>query len=250
VLILDFYYKSTELILLANKAKSVTVLDHHKTSLHELQVAKHLASGDIEYVWANDLSGVGVTWNTFYPGMPMPKLLAHIQDRDLWKFELEGTKVINAALFNTAINPRTFAHWDKLIIIDPEYALVELADAGEILLSDLYARSNALIDNACEISIIYRNDDGALDDAKGIAINATSDYASELGNLALCDNLSDTYAAIWFYTGSEVQVSLRSKGDYDVSRIAKHHGGGGHKNAASFRVSLNELLIWLDQNPQ
>ena len=32
------------------------------------------------------------------------------------------------------------------------------------------------------------------------------------------------------------RVSLRSKGDVDVSSIAESHGGGGHKNAAGCRV--------------
>lgn len=32
------------------------------------------------------------------------------------------------------------------------------------------------------------------------------------------------------------QYSLRSRGDFDVSAIAKKFGGGGHKNAAGFNV--------------
>lgn len=36
------------------------------------------------------------------------------------------------------------------------------------------------------------------------------------------------------YGGSK--ISLRSKGDLDVSAIAKHFSGGGHKNAAGFEV--------------
>ena len=34
----------------------------------------------------------------------------------------------------------------------------------------------------------------------------------------------------------EYRVSLRSKGDIDVARIAESFGGGGHKNAAGCRV--------------
>jgi len=30
------------------------------------------------------------------------------------------------------------------------------------------------------------------------------------------------------------KVSLRSRGDVDVEKIARHHGGGGHRNAAGF----------------
>lgn len=36
-----------------------------------------------------------------------------------------------------------------------------------------------------------------------------------------------------------IKVSLRSKGDCDVSKIAREFGGGGHKNAAGYRTSLN-----------
>jgi phosphoesterase RecJ-like protein len=32
------------------------------------------------------------------------------------------------------------------------------------------------------------------------------------------------------------KVSLRSRGEVDVEKIARHHGGGGHKNAAGFTV--------------
>lgn len=31
-----------------------------------------------------------------------------------------------------------------------------------------------------------------------------------------------------------IKVSLRSRGEVDVERIARHHGGGGHRNAAGF----------------
>jgi phosphoesterase RecJ-like protein len=30
------------------------------------------------------------------------------------------------------------------------------------------------------------------------------------------------------------KVSLRSRGDVDVEKIARHNGGGGHRNAAGF----------------
>lgn len=44
-----------------------------------------------------------------------------------------------------------------------------------------------------------------------------------------------------------IKVSLRSKGDIDVSRLAQEFGGGGHKNAAGYRVSssLEEAKIKL-----
>ena len=38
--------------------------------------------------------------------------------------------------------------------------------------------------------------------------------------------------------GGPVKVSMRTKGDYDVARIAMDNGGGGHKNAAGFKSRL------------
>ena len=36
--------------------------------------------------------------------------------------------------------------------------------------------------------------------------------------------------------GTEISVSLRSKGNRDVAKVARAFGGGGHRNAAGFRV--------------
>jgi phosphoesterase RecJ-like protein len=32
------------------------------------------------------------------------------------------------------------------------------------------------------------------------------------------------------------KVSLRSRGELDIEKIARHHGGGGHRNAAGYAV--------------
>lgn len=53
----------------------------------------------------------------------------------------------------------------------------------------------------------------------------------------LLDHLArnDTFAMGWWQRGDgEFQYSLRSRGDFDVSELAKKYGGGGHKNAAGF----------------
>lgn len=38
-----------------------------------------------------------------------------------------------------------------------------------------------------------------------------------------------------------ISVSLRSKGNYDVTKVAKGFGGGGHRNAAGFRMNDKTL---------
>ena len=39
--------------------------------------------------------------------------------------------------------------------------------------------------------------------------------------------------------GGPVKVSMRTKGDYDVAKIAMANGGGGHKNAAGYKSKLS-----------
>lgn len=50
----------------------------------------------------------------------------------------------------------------------------------------------------------------------------------------------DAVALIREREDGTVKVSLRSRGDVDVEKIARHHGGGGHRNAAGFTVQAPE----------
>jgi phosphoesterase RecJ-like protein len=49
----------------------------------------------------------------------------------------------------------------------------------------------------------------------------------------------DAVALIREREDGTVKVSLRSRGDVDVEKIARHHGGGGHRNAAGFTVQAS-----------
>ena len=52
----------------------------------------------------------------------------------------------------------------------------------------------------------------------------------------LCNG--ETFAMGWWQrSDGSFSYGLRSRGDFDVSELAKRHGGGGHKNAAGFQAS-------------
>jgi uncharacterized protein len=232
VFIVDFSYKCEQLFELVTVAKIVTVLDHHKTALPELEAIKesyfknkHLTC-KFHYVFDLDTSGAVITWEYFH-NKAAPKVLKHIQDRDLWQFELADTKEICAALADESVVARDFAAWDT-IITSSGSAIRDLAYVGSKLLANFNSRCAKLMWNSypCRIECTL---------TEGLAINAPPEYASELGNLLAKE--SGTYGAVWFYRGGgKYQVSLRSIGDFDVSAIAKQYGGGGHKNAAGFVI--------------
>lgn len=59
-------------------------------------------------------------------------------------------------------------------------------------------------------------------------------------------------AALIKMDDDEHKVSLRSKGDLDVAKIASKMNGGGHKNAAGFssKMKLDEMVLWLEKQVQ
>jgi nanoRNase/pAp phosphatase (c-di-AMP/oligoRNAs hydrolase) len=50
------------------------------------------------------------------------------------------------------------------------------------------------------------------------------------------------WGLVYRVEGADVFATLYSIGELDVARIALEYGGGGHRNAAGFRVSLERWL--------
>lgn len=222
IYIVDFSYKADELNWLVNRDNKVIVIDHHPV-LPELH-----ASNIKSYAWDFKCSGAVMTWEYFHGTCPVPELLMHIQDRDLWQFKLENTKEICAALYSASVI-RSFDSWDNLAKSWDAGIKGMLISIGSILLIELEDKVHKLANTAYPCSI---------DGVNGLAINAGMDVASELGNELA--RRSGTYGAVWTYLGAgKYKVGLRSIDDFDVNKITVNHGGGGHKNAAGFFVDKN-----------
>ena len=80
------------------------------------------------------------------------------------------------------------------------------------------------------LAAMYLNDD---------ILNATgTTYSDTEGLINLPLTAKEIRAVVFFKLGADgdIHVSMRSKYDVDVRAIAARHGGGGHKNAAGFKV--------------
>jgi bifunctional oligoribonuclease and PAP phosphatase NrnA len=80
------------------------------------------------------------------------------------------------------------------------------------------------------LAAMYLNDD---------ILNATgTTYNDTEGLINLPLTAREIQAVVFFKLGADgdVHVSMRSKYDVDVRSVAARHGGGGHKNAAGFKV--------------
>lgn len=74
----------------------------------------------------------------------------------------------------------------------------------------------------------------------GLGINADALFASELGG-RLAEQ-SGSFGLIWqLGADGNVKASLRAAGKVNVAGIAAGYGGGGHPNAAGFRMPLEHF---------
>jgi len=215
VIIVDFSYKRDALIDMSENANSILIIDHHKSAEADLvDLPKNVtANFDMER------SGAVMSWEYFIPSMPVPDLFLHIQDRDLWKFELDGTREIMACVFS---HPYDFEIWHHLLIADLE----ELRTEGKALERKHFKDIRGLIDKSAYRAVIGGYDVPVM--------NAPGFFSSDAGHI-MSD--SEPFAAVYWDTPKGRQFSLRSAKDgLDVSEIAAKFGGGGHKNAAGFSL--------------
>jgi oligoribonuclease NrnB/cAMP/cGMP phosphodiesterase (DHH superfamily) len=220
VMLVDFSYQKDVLENMLETAASITILDHHSSAEEEL--SELLTSGKIKGLFDMNKSGVMLAWQWFNPGQPPPKLIEHIQDRDLWQFKLEGTREIHAALSSY---PYDFKVWDKLMASN-NHELEALKRDGEAIERKLQKDIKELIESGLRRMIIAGYNVPVL--------NASSAYISDAGHIM---SIGEPFAACYWDHPHGRSFSLRSSEEgIDVAEVAKKYGGGGHKKAAGFTV--------------
>jgi hypothetical protein len=248
VLIADFSYKEPVLREMAATAKSIVVLDHHKTAeeaLSKYSVADMAqtsvynidleldACGDTEEplplvaLFDMDRSGARMTWDFFFPGARVPLMIDLLQDRDLWRFDLPETKAFTMYLRSI---PMAMADWHDLIDkMDRDWEKGLILANGEAILRYHNNKVRELLGQ-----VIW----GEIGGHKVPVINANWCFSSDLGHELLQRYPDAPFAATYFDRyDSKRQFSLRSDDSReDVGAVAKLYGGGGHRNAAGFEA--------------
>lgn len=214
VYMVDFSTGRDQLIDINADAKSFVVLDHHKTA--------QAACEGLEFCeFDMDRSGAMLAWDFCWRGRPAPWIVQYAQDRDLWRWALPRSREVNAFLASQEL---TLESWSR--IGNGAMTWVEAADRGRGALDfvDNYVRSQQ-----------QRARRGTFAGHPDIPVINTTTAISELVG-ALAETAA--FAVGWFEReDGKLIYSLRSRGDFDVSAVAKQFGGGGHKNAAGFTVA-------------
>jgi len=161
----------------------------------------------------------------------MPRIVRHVQDRDLWQFKLPGTAEINLVLYS---HDFTMDNWDAMATrLEQKGGFEHVVMEGAALNRQHLKTCNALIHETLKLVRI-----GGLEMP---CCNAPYMFASEMGNIMARKegNLARAAATYFDHANGKRVFSLRSVDEVDVSEIAKLYGGGGHKHAAGFTVDGN-----------
>lgn len=255
VVIVDFSYPRDVLLKMCETAASVLVLDHHDTAQTELQglpppcgtweshvkeaaLMSHRDPLDrLGVRFDMNQSGAMLAWKFFHPENSAPKLVQHVQDRDLWKFKLHGTREIQSWVFSYEYD---FEIWDNMVSqLETEHGWMAAWQQG----GALDRKHNKDI---AEVIAGTRRDmiiGGHAVPVANMPWTMASDAAGLMAENAL-------FAAVYFDADNGDRVfSLRSrkaplpgKEVFHVGNLAREMGkrfgtnGGGHANAAGFRA--------------
>lgn len=221
VVLVDFSYKRPVLLEMAAKAKSILILDHHKSAQEELIDLP----ANVTAVFDMDHSGCMLAWKHYFPNEEPPQLLRHVEDRDLWRFALPRTREVQAAVFSYEYD---FEQWDRLMQRDP----LDLAGDGEVLERKHFKDIRELL-RVCQREMVIG---GIRVPVANMPYTMTSDAGHIMAK-------GKPFAACYWDVPDGRVFSLRSSDmGLDVSEIARSYGGGGHRNAASFKVTREKAL--------
>jgi len=156
----------------------------------------------------------------------VPDLLRYVEDQDLWNWALPDSNAINAAI---ASYPRDWETWTRLA----SEPIERLAEQGAPILRSNRIEVERRLDHARPVAVGSRRVE---------AVNASNNRAQIGHELAQRKAYGEPWGLVYRVEGTEVFATLYSIGDFNISEIAKEYGGGGHKNAAGFHVSLERWL--------
>lgn len=244
VYLVDFSYKRAIVQEILKQAKMVTLIDHHITAIEDLKPLVDFDSPEWDpkfaMVASTEFSGARLVWDFLYNHnyhsnlehnhyRNPPLLLSYVEDRDLWRFKLDGSKDVSQGLFSHKYD---FETWEKLMM-----------NEGHTI--SLRADGNAIerkhLKDIEELLAVCKHMDwigGEYVPVANLPYTMASDAA---GIMAKEFENGEKFAATFYMTGNETIYSLRSAPNgMDVSKIAEQYGGGGHKHAAGFKLSHDD----------
>lgn len=239
VFMADICLKEIFINLFLDNKNTVNIIDHHETALPLIQKLRDKKSEDpsmplnITFSDNNTESGAMLTWKHVHPNVNPPRHIEFVSDGDLWTFKYgEQTNYYYSGLLANNRQPKEIPkdYWVQLLHDNKE--VQKMVDLGSTIYGPYIEEVKSFLPYATEV---------VLDGHTGYMVNASMKYKSELGNFLAQKNM--TFGLVWEEKeDGMVACSLRSIKPFRVKEIAEKFGGGGHGQAAAFRVESREKL--------
>jgi oligoribonuclease NrnB/cAMP/cGMP phosphodiesterase (DHH superfamily) len=226
IYMIDFVYPEGITRELTRKNERVTAIDHHIS-------AEAITKATDRYSYSLDRSGAALAWEYFHAKTKLPKLLAYVEDRDLWHFKLPKSKEICSYL---EIFEHDFKAWSRLARdIESASLRKKMAEQGKLILRYEEKLVEEIVEKSAEPVEFFG--------IKTYAVNSQN-FESQIGDVLR--KKFPPMAIVWRKRGGEVRVSLRSDGSVDVAELAARLGGGGHRKAAglAFKYNPGDAFPW------
>lgn len=240
VFVLDFAFDRELSDKIAEKAAFFRILDHHATSEAALTGAP--------YAYFDMMaSGARMTFEYFNPGAVIPLAVTLADNRDLWKKDTGYEDAFHESMMYLKNNHYKGEHKRFILslialIEDTASTAESLCDGpcnsaievGEYMLQKRDANINYIID---ESNLLF----GQLGGVPAVFVNYGVDQSDVCEALYRQERYKKYIVAAYSVKGGKMNFSLRKNAELnvDLSKIAEeHYGGGGHKVAAGFNVSI------------
>ena len=234
VYFLDFCYDDYSTMTAINKvAKSLTVIDHHKTTQI---IYEECPFGNWIFPerFHNEASCILSQRWFLSSNSPLPNLLRHIRDNELWLHEIPQTKPY---IYKLRTLPHKFDQWLDLwdshgnVGECPE-AYSNFVQSGLSYQEQMESLAKTIAAGSFKVTV---------DGVEAEAVNVPRVFASIVGDILV--KKSKSFGACFFVDGDTVDVELRSAiGGYDVEKLASRFGGGGHETASHFSMPVHKFF--------
>lgn len=232
IYILDFSYAREILDEVSLQVNSLTVIDHHETARDQL--------ADLPYaIFDMEKSGATMSWEFFHPEKEVPYLFRLVEDHDLWKFELEHTRAFDLGMA-TSGKYSNIQFWYQVFM-------------NPIMLHDVIQRGQPLVDQQdARIRSFFKKKHYRIIDIDGhqVAVYNLTGNTFEISHFATeaIKQLDVDYTISYFFTSAgEMALSYRSsrKSNIHVGHLCRKQGGGGHRNAAGAKLTMEQSYEFL-----
>jgi len=229
VIMVDYSIGHEDTLRLGREARSLIWIDHHKIAIAWAMRALSTKGSNCTWVLDQKYAACELTWSYFFPNETMPQFVHYIGRYDIWDHADPNVVWFHHGLLgrltNLELDPEKAANmWNALFSHD--WLTGQLVAEGKILqyasrtTNFVYARDNCFETTLMGFHVVAINRGGGSEVFEGV-------FNPEKHQMMVA----------FSWRNGKWDFSLRSVGEFDVSKIAaRFDGGGGHKNAAGFQT--------------